>query len=377
MFAPERVNSMMRTLVRIFEWTGRLPMWANVVETNIMIGTHVDAVIANALERGFKLFDISKVWAGVKKNAYVPPIDDTKLLYYDREPCTPDEVRAGLTDYVPTGYVPNDKWAESGSRTLDYAFDDFAASVVAQHAGDIATSQELLNRSLTNYHSIYNPTTGFMEAKNANGTWAGSDQGWTEGDDWIYTFDVMHDPKGLAELLGGREAMKRKLDRYFDGGHNDQSNEPSHHAPYMYAAIGYPAFTQNLTRFIAYTNYNATSAGLSGNEDLGQMSAWYLFSAIGFYPVNAASDEYVVGAPWFEKVSITFPAGAATGGVGGEESTLVITAPGAVTKPFVKSLSVDGVQVTRPVLRHLQIVTARHIAFEMAEVPQEWGAAGI
>lgn len=377
MFAPERVNGMMRSLTRIFDWSGRLPMWANVVETNIMVGTHVDAVIANALERGFKQFDVMLAWAGVKKNAYVPPIDDTKLLYYDREAHTPDEVRAGLTTYLSKGYVANDRWAESGSRTLDYAFDDYAASVVAAHAGDAATSQELLDRSMANYRTLYNQDTGFMEAMNDNGTWAGRDQGWTEGDDWIYTFNVMHDPKGLAEMMGGREKMKSKLDEYFDGGHNEHSNEPSHHAPYMYAAIGYPAWTQNLTRSIAWDNYNATSAGLSGNEDLGQMSAWYLFSALGFYPVNSASDEYVVGAPFFERVSIRFPAGALTGGVGGEEHTLLITAPGAVTKPFVKSLKVDDVEIKKPLLRHRQILAAKHIAFEMEDVPQGWGAEGI
>ena len=377
LFAPERVNSMMRSLVRIFEWSGRLPMWANVVETNIMIGTHVDAVLANALERGFKQFDVAKAWAGVKRNAYVPPLQDEELLYYDREPHTPDEVRAGLSSYIPKGYVPNDRWAESASRTLDYAFDDFAASVVAQHAGDTTHAKELLGRSMTNYRNVYNANSGFMEAKNDNGTWAGSDQGWTEGDDWIYTFDVMHDPLGLAELLGGREKMKSKLDKYFEGGHNEHSNEPSHHAPYMYAAIGYPAWTQNLTREIAFTSYNATSAGLSGNEDLGQMSSWYLFSALGFYPVNPASDEYVVGAPWFEKVTIRFPAGAATGGVSGKEHELVITAHGAVTKPFVKSLKVDGVEVKKPLLHHMQIVTAKHIAFEMADSPQVWGEQGI
>lgn len=376
MFAPERVNSLMRSLVSIFEWSGRLPMWANVVETNIMIGTHVDAVIANALERGFTQFDVATAWAGVQKNAFVPPINDTELLYYDREGYTPDEVRAGLTTYLTKGYVANDGWSESGSRTLDYAFDDFAASVVAAHAGDIATSQQLLNRSLSNYRTIYNADTGFMEAKNDNGTWAGSDQGWAEGDDWIYTFNVMHDPKGLANLMSGKEKMKAKLDAYFDDGHNDQSNEPSHHAPYMYAAIGYPSWTQNLTRSIAYNNYNATSAGLSGNEDLGQMSAWYIFSALGFYPVNPASDEYVVGAPWFEKVSITFPAGAATGGVAGEEHTLIITAPGAVESPFVKGLRVDGVEVYKPILRHMQIITAGTIEFEMADSPQPWGADG-
>ncbi|KAL9079598.1 MAG: hypothetical protein Q9157_001535 [Trypethelium eluteriae] len=377
LFAPERVNSIMRSLVQIFSWSGRLPMWANVVETNIMIGTHVDAVLANALVRGFHGFDIAQAWAGVKKNAFDPPDQDSQLLYYDREPYTPDEVRAGLTSYMQPGggYVPNDRWAESASRTLDYAFDDFAASVVAAHAGGNATAAGLLARA-QNYHNIYNANTTFMEARNANGTWAGSDQGWTEGDDWVYTFDVMHDPDGLASMMGGAANLKSKLDAHFNGGHNDQTNEPSHHVPYLYAAIGYPANTQNLTRKIAWENYNATSAGLGGNEDLGQMSAWYIFSALGFYPVNPATDEYVVGAPFFETVTLRFPAGAATGGVVSveqDELTLVISAPDAPKKPFVKSLKVDGRNVEKPILTHGEIVGAGRIEFEMADTPQDWG----
>lgn len=376
LFAPERVNSMMRSLLRIYDWSGHLPMWANVVETNIMIGTHVDAVIANALERNFTDFDVSKTWEAVKKNAFVPPDNDTDLLYYDREGYTPDEVRAGLTAYMELGYVSNDQWAESGSRTLDYAFDDYAASVVAMHAGDQETAAQLLNRS-NNYRNIYNANTTFMEARNANGTWAGFEQGWTEGDAWIYTFNVPHDPRGLANLLGGEAKLKQKLDEYFASGQNDHSNEPSHHSPYLYAAIGYPSATQNLTRAIAADNYNATAAGLSGNEDLGQMSAWYVFSALGFYPLNPASDEYVVGSPFFEKVSIRLPTGAATGGVGGNEHAIVIKARGAPMKPFVAAMRVDGKLVKRPVLKHEDIVTASVIEFEMSEEPTDWGSRGV
>lgn len=367
---------MMRSLLRIYDWSGRLPMWANVVETNIMIGTHVDAVLANALERNFTGFNISNAWEAVEKNAFVPPVNDTELLYYDREAYTPDEVRAGLTFYLDHGYVPNDRWAESGSRTLDYAFDDYSASIVATHAGAHDTAAHLLTRS-KNYRNIYNANTTFMEARNANGTWASSTQGWTEGDAWIYTFNVMHDPQGLAALLGGREKLKSKLDEYFASGQNDHSNEPSHHSPYLYAAIGYPSSTQNLTRAIAAENYNATASGLSGNEDLGQMSAWYVFSALGFYPLNPASNEYVVGAPFFEKVSIRLPSGAATGGVGGGEHEIVFVAPGATTKPFVKRLWVDGKAAERPVLRHRDIVGAKKVEFEMSDEPTGWGEMGL
>lgn len=128
LFAPERVNGMMRSLLNIFDWSGRLPMWANMVETNIMIATNADVVLSNALSRGFRSFNISKAWAAVRKDAYEPPERDTELLYYDREPDTPYEVRAGLTSYMHHGWVDNDRWAESASRTLDYAFDDAAVS---------------------------------------------------------------------------------------------------------------------------------------------------------------------------------------------------------------------------------------------------------
>lgn len=381
-FAPERVNGMMRSLLRIFDWSGWLPMWANVVETNIMIATNADVVLANALTRGFRGFNIKKAWAAVKKDAYVPPDRDTELLYYDREPDTPAEARAGLTSYMKLGWVSNDGWAESASRTLDYAFDDFAAAVVAEHAGNHAAAEELMARS-KNYAKLWNNETQFMQARNANGSWANDTWGWTEGDKWAYTFDVLHDAAdGLAGLFaGGRAGMKAKLDEHFTGSHNEHSNEPSHHIPYLYSAIGYPASAADTIRDTAWDNYNATSAGLRGNEDLGQMSAWYVFSALGFYPVNPASDEYVVGTPFFEKVTIRLPAGVLTGGdaraKGGAERTLEIKAPGATVKPYVKSLRVDGKVIRRPVLTHGQVLGAGCIEFEMSEEPTSWGKSGI
>ncbi|KAI1763329.1 glycoside hydrolase family 92 protein [Hypoxylon sp. FL1150] len=379
-FAPERVNNMMRSLLQIFDWTGRLPMWANLIETNIMIATNADAVLANAISRGFRSFDLQKAWTAVRKDAFEPPDNDTGLLYYDREPDTSYEVRAGLTAYMDHGWVDNDRWAESGSRTLDYAFDDAACAVVARAVGEADEAAALEERA-KNYGTIWNAETQFMCARNQNGTWANDTWGWTEGDHWVYTFDVMHDADGLAVLFdGGRAGMKTKLDEHFDGGHNAHSNEPSHHVPYLYSLIGYPNSAADRVRSVAWDNYNATSSGLSGNEDLGQMSAWYVFSAMGFYPVNSASDEYVVGTPFFEKITVRLPAGAATGGeIGvpdGEERTLVIEAPGATTKPYVKGLSIDGRPVDRPVLQHGKIVGASVITFELSEIPTAWGGDG-
>ncbi|EHK18035.1 glycoside hydrolase family 92 protein [Trichoderma virens Gv29-8] len=374
-FAPERVDSMMRSLLRIFDWSGRLPLWNNMIENNEMIATHVDAVIANALVRGFENFDVAKAWDAVYVDAYVPPENDTDLLYYSREPSTPYECRAGLTSYLEHGWVDNDRWAESASRTLDYSFDDYAAAVVAEHAGDVEHAKELRERS-QNYRKLWNPETEFMQARNANGTWANDSWGWTEGDKWIYTLNVMHDVGGLASLFkGGKKAMKARMDEYFAGGHNMHSNEPSHHAPYLYSAIGYPADAARQIRELAWENYNATASGLSGNEDLGQMSAWYVLSALGFYPVNPASDEYVVATPFFDEVEILLPSGP---GDDGKDHTLVISAPGAGSdgKAYVKSLKVDGEKVHRPTLKHGQIVKASRIEFEMSDEPTSWGQEG-
>ncbi|KAI0159576.1 glycoside hydrolase family 92 protein [Xylariaceae sp. FL1272] len=381
LFAPERVNGMMRSLLNLFDWSGRLPMWANLVETNIMIATNADVVLANALSRGFRSFNITKAWAAVQKDAYEPPERDKELLYYDREPSTPYEVRAGLTSYLEHGWVDNDRWSESASRTLDYAFNDAACAVVARIAEQHTAASEL-NVRAKNYKKLWNSETQFMRARNGNGSWANETWGWTEGDQWVYTFDVMHDVEGLADLFhDGRGGMKAKLDEHFDGGHNMHTNEPSHHVPYLYSLIGYPHSASERIRAIAWEGYNATSRGLSGNEDLGQMSAWYVFSALGFYPVNPAGDEYVVGSPLFEKVTLLLPAGVASGGeihgISGSERELVISAPGATSKPYVASLSVDGVKREQPILTHNEIVSAKLISFEMSKVATSWSTGQV
>lgn len=372
LFAPERVNPMMRSILKIYGWSGRLPIWANMIETNIMIATNADAVLANALERGFNDFNISKAWEAVHADAYDPPERDTELLYFDRQPNTSHEARAGLTSYMKRGWVANDGWAESASRTLDYAFNDWAAAVVASHAGDHDTAKKLQERS-NNYRYIWNNETEFMQARNANGSWADETWGWTEGDNWVYTFDVMHDVGGLAELFAdGKPGMKDKLDEHFTGGHNLHSNEPSHHVPYLYSQIGFPWRAAEEIRKLAWEDYNATAAGLRGNEDLGQMSAWYVFSALGFYPVNPAGDEYIVGTPLFDEVEIKLPDGGPQ-----REKTLVIRASGAAEgKMYVEGLTVDGREVDRPVLKHTEIVGADVIEFKMSSDKTCWGTGG-
>ncbi|KAF5371481.1 hypothetical protein D9615_009625 [Tricholomella constricta] len=373
LFAPERLPGMITSMLADYEQGGWLPMWKNIVETNIMVGTHADSLIAEAVLKGVEGFDKELAWEAVWKDATVPPNDDLSVSYFDREEHVDYEVRAGLSSvYASKGWVANDVHSESASRTLDYAYDDYAAYKLAVALGkpDDVTSF-LLERSLRAPFTLFNSGTGFMEARNADGSWAGPDNGWTEGDKWAYSFDVVHDIPALIEKGGGNESFVRSLDEHFNGGHNDHTNEPSHHIPYLYALAGAAYKTQARVREIAQMNYNNTPTGLSGNEDCGQMSSWYIFSAMGFYPVNPVSGEYVVGSPFFDKITIDIPPTPQQDPQ--RKRKLTIIAQGAPTKPYIKSLTVNGRRVDTPIIRHEDIADGGEIVFEMSDVVQEWG----
>ncbi|KAF8574015.1 glycoside hydrolase family 92 protein [Ramaria rubella] len=364
LFVPERLPGMVTSTLHDYTEGGWLPMWKNIVETNIMVGTHVDSLIAASMLKGVQGFDRQLAFNGTYKDATVPPVNDTTISYYDRQEGVGEEARAGLTLYAQKGFVAVDQHSEAGSRTLDYAFDDYAVSIVARETGhdDVA---DFLHARSKNYQKIFNNATGFMEARDSNGSFAGEDAGWTEGDKWAYTFDVMHDIPGLIALKGGNASFVEFLDEHFSGGHNDHRNEPSHHIPYLYAMAGGASKGQIQIRSIAAANYNATNRGLSGNEDCGQMSAWWLFSALGFYPVNPSSTSYVVGTPFFDQVTIDLP---------GSTRPLVIRAMGAATNPYIKSLTLNGKAVGEPVLEHADIMGGGEMVFEMCSTPQSWGS---
>ncbi|KAF8638772.1 hypothetical protein AX17_001967 [Amanita inopinata Kibby_2008] len=300
LFAPERLPGMMVSMLADYKEGGWLPMWKNIAETNIMVGTHADSLIAEAVVKGVTGFDRELAWEAVWKDATVAPKNDWTTRYSDREENVDYEVRAGLSSTYNVngkGWVANDVHSESASRTLDYAYDDYAAAMLARALGKPEdTVNFLLQRAMDAPFTLWNSKTNFMEAKNANGTWAGQDAGWTEGDMWIYSFDVIQDVPRLIEVRGGNASFVKSLDEHFNGGHNDHTNEPSHHIPYLYALAGAAYKTQERVREIATSDYNNTANGLSGNEDCGQMSAWYIFSAMGFYPVDPVAGEYVVGS---------------------------------------------------------------------------------
>jgi predicted alpha-1,2-mannosidase len=369
LFAPERVNGMVQSMLQAFEQSGRLPMWQNIVETNIMIGTHSSSLIAEALAKGFKGFDLEVAWKAIWKDAMVPPKNDLTCTYADREEGTDLEARAGLTKFFDLGYVPVVLTSEASSRTLEYAYDDYTVAVAANLTGHPEWSQYFLNRSKS-YRNLWNPETQFMGAKYENGTWceqwcdATPKSAWTEASNWVYTFNVQHDFAGLRDLFKGAENLNSKLDAYYEGGWNDQTNEPSHATVFAYLYANNPSKAQALIRSLLKDNYFNSPTGLSGNDDCGQMSAWYIFNSMGFYPVNPSSAEYIIGTPLFDKIEIKFPQ---------SDAVLTIVGDGAAAKPYVESVSLDQKDLVKPVLSHADLLSASSLVFKLSSSPADWG----
>ncbi len=362
--APERVNDMVKALLQNYQEGGWMPKWPNPSYTNIMIGTHADAMIAEAINKGFRGFDLNLAYQAAYKDAMTPPDGDTTRKWYDREPHTPYEARAGLTYAKTLGYIPNDKTAESASSSLEDDYDDYAVAQIAKAAGKDTDYKFFINRS-RNYRLLFNPETGFMQARNSDGSWADPGAGWTEGDKWVYTWSTMHDIPGLIRLMGGTDNYDRKLDEHFAGGHNHHDNEPSHHYGYLYDYSGQPWKTQKKVREIATEAYTNTPTGILGNEDCGQMSAWYIFTAMGFYPVNPVSGDYMIGSPIFRKTVIHL--------AGGKQ--FIISAPEASdTNVYIQSAELNGKPLNIPVVRYSDIVAGGTLTFKMGPSPSKWAS---
>jgi len=361
--APERIDGMVEALLQNYKEGGWMPKWPNPSYTNIMIGTHADSLVAEAMNKGFRGFNYDLAWDAVYKDAMTPPDGDTTRRWSDREPHTPYEARAGLTYSKVLGFVPNDKTAEAASSTLEDAYDDWCVAQVAKKLGKVEQYKFFLNRS-HNYKNIYNPATGFMQARNQDGSWAPVNEGWTEGDKWVYTWAVMHDLPGLLQLMG-RERYNAELDEHFRGGHNQHNNEPSHHYGYLYDYSGEPWKTQAKVRAIAAAEYANLPSGIDGDDDCGQMSAWYLFTAMGFYPVNPASGDYMMGSPLFQKMSLNLANG---------RRFTVAALHNSATNVYIQSAELNGRPLTIPVLRYRDILTGGLLVLTMGPEPSPWAA---
>lgn len=364
LFAPERIDGMVQALLQDYVEGGWMPKWPNPSYTNIMIGTHADSLVAEAVNKGFHGFDLGLAYQAVHKDAMTPPEGDTSRRWFDREPYTPYEARAGLSYFKKLGYLPADKVSESASSTQEEAYDDYAVAQVAKAAGKADDYAFFLQRSLA-YRNLFNPARGFMQARNADGSWASPDDGWTEGDQWVYLFAALHDIPGVVQLLGGPAAASAKLDTHFAGGHNRHDNEPSHHYAYLYDYTGQPWKTQAQVRAIAQVAYSDTPNGVLGNEDCGQMSAWYVFSAMGFYPLNPASGDYLIGSPLYRRVTLALPNG---------KRFVISAANNSAANIYIQSARLNGQPLDRPVISYAQIEAGGRLDFVMGPRPSPWAS---
>jgi predicted alpha-1,2-mannosidase len=366
---------MITALLQNFKEGGWMPKWPNPSYTNIMIGTHADSLVAEAFRKGFTGFDREVAWQAVYKDAMTPPDGDTTRRWLDREEHTPYEARAGLTYYKKLGYIPTDKTDEAASRTLEDSYDDWCVAQIAKALGRNEDFQFFLKRSL-NDRNLYNPTLGLMNGRTSDGKWApiggGKDDpenrsasGWTEGDAWVYTWSPLHDQAGLIQLMGGAENYDNKLDQHFSGGHNVHSNEPSHHYGYLYDFAGQPWKTQAMVRKIAAKEYDASPGGLDGDDDCGQMSAWLVFTAMGFYPVNPASGEYMIGSPMYGDISLT---------LGNGKTFRVEASNNSAENVYIQSATLNGKTLDIPVITWEQIQTGGVLHFVMGPKPSNWGS---
>jgi predicted alpha-1,2-mannosidase len=372
--APDRVNDMIRALLQMYEQGGRLPMWPNPAETNIMISTHADAVIADAYIKGFRGYNVDTAYAALLKDATVPPDRDSLLPYADRDKWTGFEARAGLTAFNTIGYVPFGRTAESVSRTIEYASDDYAVARMAQALGRTDDYRQLLAWS-KNYKHLYDTVSGFFIPRKADGAFLqinpkdklGRQDGFTEGDQWTYLFGAMQDIPGMIQLMGGKERFAARLDENFEGMHYHHDNEPGHHYIYLYDYCGQPWKTQELVRKHVSFNYRARPLGINGNEDCGQMAAWYIFGVMGFYPVTPASGEYAIGAPQFPKLTLHY-------NVNGQAKTLTIIANQLSEKnKYVQQVTLDGKKIEHPFLSHADLTGGKMLVFTMGPEPnKEW-----
>ena len=359
-----RVSDFVNSLLTITEQQNRLPVWHLVgCETDCMVGMHSVPVIVDACLKGFKGIDRNRAWNAVSSF----------------ENCGYE----GLDDVKSQGYISADRTSWSVARGLEYAIDDYAIAQLAK-AMDKQSEYEHFTERSKNYRHYFDPVTGFMRGKFADGSWRPDydpyhsvhlEDDYVEGNGWQYTWLVPHDVDGLVELFGGKELFLQKFDSLFlvssylnEGASVDitgmigqyaHGNEPSHHTLYLYSCVGEPQRTAQLVREVYDRFYKAEPDGLIGNEDCGQMSAWYIFSAMGFYPVNPVNGEYVFGSPVADKVVMYLN--------NGKEFTVIARNNSADNK-YIGSVKLNGKPYGENHIRHSDIMNGGVLEFNMVPV---------
>ncbi|MBS1054694.1 GH92 family glycosyl hydrolase [Gluconobacter kondonii] len=365
---PDMSSHFIRSLIASQQTSpfGLLPVWAyQGLETWCMIGYHAVPVIADAYLAGVRGFDADAALKGMIRSATYGPYGD-------------------LTDYMKIGYVPIDKEPEGASKTLEYAYDDWALARMARAMGKTDVARTFEKRS-DNWRKVWDPETRFMRARTSSGAFHtpftpasaayGSD--YTEGNAWQYSWYVPQNIPGLIKVLGGREKFTARIDELFDTkidpaifknvedisgliGWYAHGNEPDHHVAYLYDYAGAPWKTQQRLTQIMQTQYALRPDGLAGNDDLGQMSAWYLFTAMGFYPVAPASQEYAIGRPFVSRATMHL----------GNGHDFTVTADNLDdAHPYVGKMTLNGQPLSTPFLHQQDVLAGGELHFVMQAQP--------
>jgi predicted alpha-1,2-mannosidase len=372
---PARVPDFANSLIRMaVESPAGMPVWPlQGTETGTMTGYHSASIIAEAISKGFKGIDTETAYKCMMKRAMV---DDYRGLQY----------------YRKMNYIPADLEEESVSKTFEYCYNDWAIAHVSKKLGHADDAAMLVNRS-KNYRNYFDASTKFMRPKLEDGTFTtpfdpidlGHSDKWrdyTESNAWQTTFGVQHDAAGLIDLFGGRAPFVEKLDELFTTastlpknappdiaglvGQYAHGNEPSHHIAYLYVYAGQPWKTQSRARSLMETMYLAMPDGIQGNEDVGQMSAWYILSALGFYSVDPVSGNYILGSPLFENATVD---------LGNGKHLEIEVKRSNPDHAYIQSFAINGKQQSRAWFNHTEIANGARLTFEMgAEPNQSFGA---
>jgi predicted alpha-1,2-mannosidase len=388
---PEISAEILQGLVNAYDQSGWLPEWASPGHRNCMIGNHAFSLLADGWMKGIRSFDAQKAVAAMVHDANTQAPDFCRSIGRD-----------GAEFYNSIGYVPysnvsgEPSFREACAKTLEYAYDDFCAAQLAHAIGDNADAEAFAKHAM-NYTNLYDTKTGFMRGRKADGSWDEPfyPDEWggpfTEGDSWQWSFSAMQDEPGLVNLMGGEQAFAGKLDAVFAApatlragtygkpihemiemaainmGQYAHGNEPVHHLLYLYDYAGEPWKAQVRLRQAMTWLYQATPDGLCGDEDTGQMSAWYVLSALGFYPVCPGDPDYLIGSPLFNKATLHLANG---------KTFTITTRHNGPQEFYIQNAQLNGESFDKTFISHEQIINGGELEFEMGSSPNyQWGVS--
>ena len=336
---PERQKDMVLSALEHYRQTGQL-------DVGPMTGSHNVAIIADSYVKGITGIDDGQAYHAMSAALLKPPY-----------------ARADIAQFLQHGFVPSQS-SYSVTKTLEYAYDYWAMAQMAKALGNTAEQRSLMHKA-KQYRALFNPESRFMTAKTLSGRW--SKGGYREGDKWAYNWFVPHDIQGLINLSGGDEAFSHLLQRNFAEGHYVHDNEPPMHQAYLFNYAGKPWLSQYWVSQLRQREYASAPGGLPGNDDLGALSAWYVFSALGFYPVTPASPTYVIGSPAFEQVTVHLHNG----------KTLQIRADNVSRENvYIRSLAINGRTWSNTWIRHSDLLAGGQWRFSMGGKPDKlWGTS--